>query len=67
MAGMRREKGDPIYVRLRRENAEEIRRFAKEYDLAVSDAIDIAVASFVRDERLVNQIADMLERSARTV
>lgn len=64
---MRREKGDPIYVRLRRENAEEIRRFAKEYDLPVSDAIDIAVASFVRDERLVNQIADLIERSARTV
>ncbi|WP_205231071.1 hypothetical protein [Azospira oryzae] len=64
---MRREKGDPVYVRLRRENEAEIRRFAKEYDIPVSDAIDIAVASFVRDERLVNQIADLLERSARTV
>lgn len=64
---MRREKGDPVYVRLRRENEADIRRFAKEYDIPVSDAIDIAVASFVRDERLVNQIADLLERSARTV
>lgn len=65
MVGMRREKGDPVYIRLRRENEAEIRRFATEYGMAVSDAIDIAVASFVRDERLVNQIADLLESSAK--
>ena len=58
---MKKEKGQPVYVRLRRDNETEIRRFASEYDLAVSDAIDLAVASFVRDERLVNQIADLLD------
>jgi len=54
-------KGEAIYIRLNQTNDTAIRKFATSRGMKLTDAVDFAIESFIRDERIVSMISDMLD------
>ncbi len=52
-------RGATVYVRLRGNTDSEIRAFAAQRRLTLNDAIDLAVAQFLRDERLFVAVGEV--------